>query len=250
MSQYKYDISKIDAISISQVAEDWGIELFPCGNNSYTIYCPNPYHEDRNLGNCKITETDEKNFFYCFACGEGGGPISLVMLVENCEFLQATKKLATRYGISAEKNTGPKWEGLTTKEYALFGLKNVRIRSCIDGDEDGAVTVASERFTLRDLAKENPELHDEMLIGKFWEMVDRTMDFAVSLQKKVYFYYSEQYVYNKHWEGFIENHLLTLKKLLHKGLVDKRKFDMIFTPKEVRLQQAREKAKSILTKIS
>lgn len=61
-------------IPIVEVCEALGIEIGP----NLTIHCPNPHHADNNPS-CKLNP--EKNVYHCFACGESGSPLNLVLSV-------------------------------------------------------------------------------------------------------------------------------------------------------------------------
>lgn len=223
------DHEAVNQVSITQVAQDWGIELYPKGRYRYALYCPNPDHHDRHLGNCFITEDGEKNFFYCFACGAGGGPIKLVMYLEKCDYYTAKKKIAYRYGFIKTKYINPKdlpprWEGLTYEEYARFGLKNCQIKIPVGIDENGETVYRYERFTLRDLAKEDPEAHDELLISKFFELLGGVAAFMAFLDSGKL----PDIKMDEEWEKVCHQYVDELKQLLKKGLIDKSKFYKLF----------------------
>ncbi len=56
-----------------------------------------PFHNEKTPS---FTVTPEKDLFYCFGCGKGGGVISFVMEVENLDFKDAVYFLAKRAGMS------------------------------------------------------------------------------------------------------------------------------------------------------
>lgn len=228
------DTRKINKIGILKIAQDWGVEVYEKSNGEFALYCPNPNHHDRHLGNCFINS--EKNCFYCFACGVGGGPIQFVMNLENCDYNTAKYKIAKKYGlikteyVDAE-DLPPKWEGLTYEEYAeAFGLSNISIKIPTGIDEKGNVQYLYKRYTLRDFARENPEAHDEMLIGKFFERIYALASFMHRLDNKKF----PGLTISPEWEKACLHYADYLKTLLKKGLMDKNKFFQLFTSSEAK----------------
>ncbi len=55
-----------------------------------------PFHGEKTPS---FSVNAEKNMFYCFGCHEGGDVFKFIMKSENCNFLEAVKLLAARYGI-------------------------------------------------------------------------------------------------------------------------------------------------------
>ncbi len=240
------DSREVNEISITKVANDWGIELFPKNKNVILSYCPNPNHNDENLGSCYFVENADKNFFYCFSCGVGGGPIDLVMLVDNCSFVDAINKLGRKYGLVRHKyidkaDLPPRWEGLSCEEYKLFGLKNVSIKTPKAMNENGEVYYGYERLTLRDLARQNPEIHDSFLIEKFIEKMYALANFYSLLETgKMKKYNSEsgsEFDFNDKWEDAIIKIANRYKSLLQKGLCDKKKIDELFVDREEEIEK-------------
>jgi len=224
------DTRAIYQISITQIAEDWGVEIYPKGNGRYSLYCPNPKHHDRHLGNCFITENGIKNCFHCFACGAGGGPIQLVMYLDQCDYETAKMKIAQKYNLIKfkyidTKNLPPRWKGLSYKEYAELGLHNSYNKIPIGQDDKGNTVYRYERYTLQQFAKDNPEAHDEMLIGKFFERLSGIILFLS--------YLSEEKIpgltLDKEWENTCSHYIQHLKYLLKKGLMNKYKFYQLFS---------------------
>lgn len=60
------------------------------------ISCINPEHQDKNPS-CSIDY--DKDLFNCFSCGVGGSIIDLVMLLTDCNELEAAIKIAERFDI-------------------------------------------------------------------------------------------------------------------------------------------------------
>lgn len=63
--------------------------------NTLTGLCP--FHDDRRPSFCVNVK---KQYYKCFACGEGGDVFRFVQKMEGCDFLQALKILAGWYGLS------------------------------------------------------------------------------------------------------------------------------------------------------
>lgn len=226
----KVDFEKVNQISVKRVAEDWGIELFPVNNQRSLAYCPNPAHNDQNLGNCNFVEKENQNYFYCFSCGAGGGPIDLIMLLEQCSFRKAMYKLAQKYGLIKyidSNNLPPRWEGLSYEEYSSFGLKNVSVR-IPSINKKGELSYSYKRYTLRELAHENPELHDTLLINKAIEKFYSLAIFMNYLDRG----YFEKINYDRGWEDAIIKVAKNYKRLLEKGLMNKEKIHEVFLDRE------------------
>ncbi|MDD4804559.1 MAG: CHC2 zinc finger domain-containing protein [Candidatus Pacebacteria bacterium] len=207
------DSWKVNNQSITQVIQDWGVEIYPRGRYRYAMYCPNPKHGDKRLGNCVITENGTKNCFYCFACGEGGGPIDFVMLKDKCDFRTALTKIAQKYGLVDEKlidpkDMPPKWTGLSHDEYNTIGLKNPTIKIPIGVDKKGHTIYRYERYALRDFAREDPQAHDFVLYGKVLERL-------VNLKMLIYILYEKKP--SKTWLEIDRELSMEYRRLYKKG---------------------------------
>lgn len=219
-----YDAWEVNQIPITRVAADWGLQLKRKSKHSWYILCPNPAHKDERFGNCILTENETKNVFHCFVCGAGGGPINLVMRLENCDFLTARNLLIERYQIKGEENAQPrqKWTGLTAEEYGLFDLKNVSVPVFAGYDEWGREVEREERISLRDLAESSPDFHDFLLLRRFLERVYGVAAFLDKMEKGFWhFEIDESFAYSPAWEDSARNILQELLCLLEKGLINK-----------------------------
>lgn len=237
------DIDEVNQISITKVASDWGIELYSSHKkNEMLAYCPNPDHNDQNLGSCYFIENGDRNFFYCFSCGAGGGPINLIMLIEQCNFQKALNKLAYKYGLVKYKHVDikdlpPRWNGLSYEEYRrYFGLKNVSIKAPKGINQDGEVSFSSERITLRELAHSQPEVHDEILINKF---IERVYNLLV-LYNMINSGYIPEAEFPEEWEDVIITLVDKYKELLEKGLCNKERINDVFVDREKELERELE----------
>lgn len=226
------DSWEVNQIPILDIVDEWGVERKRIGKY-HLIICPNREHDDRHLGSCKIWP--ENNSFHCFACGAGGGPIDFVMNIEGIEFLKAKNLLARKYGLMKtvelrrDKIT-PRWTGLSEEEYSLFSLRN-GYAIMPEGEEDGELIVKRERFTLRQLARENPELHDDILIGKFVEVA--VYSSAVLLHwlesGMLFMMHDEDLLPTPAWKNLIFQNINSMFSLLEKGLVNKERANEVFS---------------------
>ena len=55
-----------------------------------------PFHGEKTPS---FAVNPAKNMFYCFGCHEGGDIFKFIMKIESCDFKEALKLLAARYGI-------------------------------------------------------------------------------------------------------------------------------------------------------
>lgn len=86
----KFDLARIRAIPMRAVAIDLGFKLTAGG----TGRCRLPGHEDRNPSFYIRSAT---NRFTCYACGEKGNVIDLVMKMRGISFIDACELLADRH---------------------------------------------------------------------------------------------------------------------------------------------------------
>lgn len=72
----------------------------------YQIYCPNPQHEDHNLGSCSVNLTN--GFWKCWSCGSAGDLVSLVARVNDTTHEAAKRALQPNTKEALEAMTGYK----------------------------------------------------------------------------------------------------------------------------------------------
>lgn len=90
-------IEKIrDAARIEEVVADF-VTLKRAGVNLKGL-CP--FHDDRTPS---FIVSPAKNYCKCFACGEGGYPVTFIMKHENVSYVEALRYLAKKYGIEIEE---------------------------------------------------------------------------------------------------------------------------------------------------
>ena len=87
----------LDACSIVDVVSDF-VTLKRAGANLKGL-CP--FHDDKTPS---FMVSPAKNMCKCFACGEGGSPVSFLMKHERLSFPEAIKYLAKKYGIEVEES--------------------------------------------------------------------------------------------------------------------------------------------------
>ncbi len=62
-----------------------------------------PFHGEKTAS---FSVLPERQMFYCFGCGAGGGPIQFVMRMENLDFSEAVRLLADRAGMAVPEDEG------------------------------------------------------------------------------------------------------------------------------------------------
>ena len=82
----------IDTARIDDVVQDF-VHLRRKGSG-FVGLCP--FHKDRHPS---FIVTPSKNICKCFACGAGGTPVSFIMKIQNCSFVEALRYLAQKYNI-------------------------------------------------------------------------------------------------------------------------------------------------------
>ncbi len=86
-----------ESIDIVNLISDY-IPLKKSGTN-YVGLCP--FHNEKTPS---FTVSEEKDFFHCFGCGEGGDGVTFIMKKENLDFPHALKFLGDKYGIPIDEN--------------------------------------------------------------------------------------------------------------------------------------------------
>lgn len=76
------------------------VSVKPSGKN---FACICPFHEDSSPS---MTINQEKGFFHCFGCGEGGDVIKFLMKIDHLEFPEALRRLANEAGVSLTNQAG------------------------------------------------------------------------------------------------------------------------------------------------
>lgn len=91
----QFDLERLNAISISEVARRLGDTVRKTGVNHVT-YCP--WHDDEHPS-LSLVGSKNKNYCHCFACGKGGDVIAFTMQHEQWTFQEACQWLSQTFGI-------------------------------------------------------------------------------------------------------------------------------------------------------
>lgn len=195
--EYKAWKESLKEIPMVDVCHSLGLKVRRSGK-SYLIYCPEPNHNDRHMGSCRINE--QTNRYYCFACGVGGDNIRLVQNVLNYDFQTATDYLADMSGqpnyaeltsatpTSKKKRVKPvpvpneilELIGLQTgtsyafkqMSYSLSKPESGRYEDDLDEKGDAGYICQSgslESFSIRDLWESDPDAFWMIVLGKVRE---------------------------------------------------------------------------------
>ncbi len=98
-----------DRTSLVDVVSSY-VSLKPAGRNHVGL-CP--FHDEKTPS---FSVSDERGFFKCFGCGEGGNVFTFLMRVERIEFPEAVERLAKRAGVTLPERRGDSGPVRQTKE--------------------------------------------------------------------------------------------------------------------------------------
>ncbi|MBQ6857683.1 MAG: hypothetical protein IJO13_11345 [Lachnospiraceae bacterium] len=177
---YKMWISTLNEISMYDV-----IETFDIDRSGDSIICPNPDHHDTRFGNCKIMG----NRYHCFACGQGGSNISLIMNLQNKRFSEAAEILAIKMGIPVQRpgrrikkqeqdlmpvtKSQLEYLGLNSKTSRVFCPEAYDTEKPAEGEFKGDVfgymIGTRVSFSMEKLYQEDKESFYSVIAGKFKE---------------------------------------------------------------------------------
>ena len=130
MSKVVFDESDVALIrkefSAEQALNYCGVQVYPRGR----VYCINPNHADKRLGNCSINP--KNGTLHCFACGETWNGLDVLITVLGCDFRTALETAARIVGVQGRildpsPNKGPWMRKLTREEATLIGMPSGRV---------------------------------------------------------------------------------------------------------------------------
>ncbi len=104
-----------ETANIREVVEEY-VPLRKAGRNWVGV-CP--FHADTDPS---FTVNEDKQFFYCFGCGEGGNVFKFIMNLKGLTFIEAVKYLAKRYAIDIPERP------LTSFQREKQHLKDILLR--------------------------------------------------------------------------------------------------------------------------
>ena len=140
----------IDTARIDEVVQDF-VHLRRKGS-AFVGLCP--FHKDRHPS---FIVTPSKNICKCFACGAGGTPVSFVMKILNCSFVEALRYLAQKYNIPVpEREMTEEEEQRQSEREALYLANEVAAKFFTEqllSSEEG-LDIALPYFTQRGVRSE------------------------------------------------------------------------------------------------
>jgi len=105
-----------EKVSIEDVAESLNLDLYKQGN-TLRGHCPTGH--DSKSGNC-FSIVQDKNYWHCFHCGEGGDSISLVEKAKGIEFKDALRWIVEKFMPELLQQINGKYKPLTDEEKAIY----------------------------------------------------------------------------------------------------------------------------------
>lgn len=140
----------IDTARIDDVVQDF-VHLRRKGSG-FVGLCP--FHKDRHPS---FIVTPSKNICKCFACGAGGTPVSFIMKILNCSFVEALRYLAQKYNIPVpEREMTEEEEQRQSEREALYLANEVAAKFFTEqllSSEEG-LDIALPYFTQRGVRSE------------------------------------------------------------------------------------------------
>lgn len=130
-------IEAVQDLPIADVVSRYNIELRRVGGN-LTGCCP--FHNERTPS---FSVNVRGNFYKCFGCGKGGGPVNFVMEHEGLEFREAVERLANDHNIVIEYEKDERTDADIARERKREALK--------------LLLAAAQEFFTQQLAADSPE---------------------------------------------------------------------------------------------
>lgn len=118
-----------------------------------------PFHTEKTPS---FSVSPDKNAFYCFGCGKGGGLFQFVMEIENISFIEAVRMLADKAGIDIPEEDGSPGPDRKTREakLELYTRVAASFHHILSQTETGAK--AREYLKTRGI---NPETAEKFQLG-------------------------------------------------------------------------------------
>jgi DNA primase len=108
-----------------------------------------PFHTEKTPS---FTVSADKQIYYCFGCGAGGNVFKFLMETQSLTFVEAVKKLASRYGVSIPEAKGDKGSG---ERETVLGLNNLAAEYFVSLLQDKVIgKLARDYIASRHLDKE------------------------------------------------------------------------------------------------
>lgn len=155
-----YDMSRIKAIPVADVALRYGIELQKKHGRLWGKL--------RNENTASFSINIERNIWYDFGAKQGGSVIDLVAELEGITAKEAIKKLAEDYNIENEVKHG--WQPLTDSQYRELGIQPERATMNFDFDlrihtpEQLSIWEGKYGVPVRTLAEKYPEEYNKLIL--------------------------------------------------------------------------------------
>lgn len=210
----KYNKELINQIPLIEVIQKLGIEYKKKGSKIYFL-CPG--HNDSTVnGNCRIF-SEITNTWCCHVCGAGGDVINLAQHYWKVDFPTALKRLSEIFGIDkiSQDECEVYTAFLTEEEYETLSCGTKKVQYILNETELRLYkTTEKLGISMRDLFKDDPELHDELLLQGFY--------------KSIKYYGMASFLLDESLRGEVfSGSLETLKKLLKKGLSRKSLYNTV-----------------------
>ena len=135
-------------ISIVEVVSVY-VSLRKAGKN-HTGLCP--FHEEKTPS---FSVNDERGFFHCFGCGEGGNAFTFLCRLEGISFPEAVKRLAAKAGVALPQAPDDPQARERERLYRLTSLAKTYFRHRLLDERTGAAArrYLAERGIPSDLAE-------------------------------------------------------------------------------------------------
>ncbi len=129
LTEIRSRISIVEVISVYVALSKTG--------KSYTGLCP--FHEEKTPS---LSVNDERGFFHCFGCGEGGNAFTFLCRLEGISFPEAVKRLAAKAGVTLPQAPDDPQAREQARLYRLTSVAKTYFRRCLL-DKTGA---AAQRY--------------------------------------------------------------------------------------------------------